>query len=541
MERRVWVLFLITGLLIACVPPVSASAKKADCSGVQQEVSHEIYQIQGAGTSSPIEGESVTTCGTVIAISDQGYWMQDTTGDKDASTSEGIFVYHPSADVAPGQVVKQQGTVKEYHGLTELSSRSAPDTIGSGSLPDPVELTASVAYDDLETLEGMRVTLKEATVVAGSNQHGETFVVPGTRTTRVHREDTTTPLLKLDDKLEKRVTGASTFDRVSGNLTGPLDYAYGAYALQWNQGSADVADTGNTENRLPADDGNLTITTFNVENYFGVGSEISPGDPDSRVSEEAFKKKTAKLSIVIRRHLGSPDLLAVQEVEKKEVLEALADRVSADGGPRYTPYLMEGNDGRGIDVAYLVKEGIKVRSVEQVGESATTKVEDCGPLDTDLLFSRPPLVLRVEDSEGRSISLINNHFKSKGGPDSCRNAQAEFVADVANREADEGHSIVVLGDLNAFPDEQAVQMLESQAKLTNLVDQIPDPRAFSYIYSGKTQFLDHLLVSSDLSPRTVEVDSAKMNPDFPVSDEQDDSTALRVSDHDPLRVEFGRK
>src|SRR5699024_6965228 len=130
--------------------------------------------------------------------------------------------------------------------------------------------------------------------------------------------------------------------------------------------------------------------------------------------------------------------------------------------------------------------------------------------DTDLLFSRPPLVLRVEDSEGRSISLINNHFKSKGGPDSCRNAQAEFVADVANREADEGHSIVVLGDLNAFPDEQAVQMLESQAKLTNLVDQIPDPRAFSYIYSGKTQFLDHLLVSSDLSPRTVEVDSAKM-------------------------------
>src|SRR5690606_15476587 len=148
---------------------------------------------------------------------------------------------------------------------------------------------------------------------------------------------------------------------------------------------------------------------------------------------------------------------------------------------------------------------------------------------------------RVEDSEGRSISLINNHFKSKGGPDSCRNAQAEFVADVANREADEGHSIVVLGDLTAFPDEQAVQMLESQTKLTNLVEHVPDPPALSYIDRGRAQCLHLRLVRSGVRPRTVGVDSAKVTPEFPVSDEQDDSTARRVCDHDPRRVDFGRK
>lgn len=535
-------LLSMVGSLILPSMNVSGAAPTTDCSGVSNtQVDQEIHDIQGSGTASPYENQKVTTCGTVVATHSSGYWIQDTTGDGDPSTSEGIYVYRSAGagGINVGDVVKQTGTVKEYYDLTELSANQAPTVIGTSAVPAATEITSSMSYSDLETLEGMRVTVNDATVVAGTNKYNDTYLVPGSTSTRVDREDTTTASFKVGDLLGNYISGASTFDTVSGDFAGPLDYSYGAYTMQWNTGNANVSDVGHTENILAADTTNeFTVDTFNVENYFAVGSEVSPGDPSTEVTQSEFDTKTAKLSIAIRNNLGSPDIIALQEVETKAVLDELAAKISSDGGPAYTPHLIEGNDGRGIDVAYLVKDGVNTLSVEQIGENATTVENGCGPSGTDLLFSRPPLVLRAQMDSGETISIINNHFKSKSGSDACRNAQASFVADAANDETASGNEVIVTGDLNSYEDEQSVSILETNANLTNLVHNIPAENKFSYIYTGKAQFLDHMLVSSNLNANHLNVDSAKMNPDFAASNESDATNALSVSDHDPIQAVF---
>lgn len=153
----------------------------------------------------------------------------------------------------------------------------------------------------------MRVLVPSATVVAGSNQYGETFAVAGTNvTSRVSRKDTTTPLFKFKDAFGNKIDNASTFDQITGNPTGPLSYTYDSYAVLWQDGAATVKDTGNTQNSLAAGTAaQLTTASFNVENYFNAGSLVSPNDPNSVVTQQQFDTKTAKLSFAIRQSLGS--------------------------------------------------------------------------------------------------------------------------------------------------------------------------------------------------------------------------------------------
>jgi hypothetical protein len=248
------VLSLITQVTMAAPPKNGGGG--LNCSGViDSRVDFEIHEIQGNGSVSPLEGKEVTTCGTVFAIASgsTGYWMQDTTEDGDPTTSEGLYVYGPNSGIAVGDVVSHTGTVTEYYGLTELSTRRQAKVIGSSNLPIQIELTSSMTYGELEFLEGMRVTVTSATVVAGSNKYNETFLVPGNTTSRVDRRDTTTPYFKIDDDLGRSITGASTFDTISGDPTGPLNYNFGAYTLLWSTGSVTVSDVGHTENMLNED------------------------------------------------------------------------------------------------------------------------------------------------------------------------------------------------------------------------------------------------------------------------------------------------
>ncbi|WP_028783932.1 lamin tail domain-containing protein [Thalassobacillus devorans] len=542
---RIWstsfLMFVIVGFVLFGMNASTAAAATVDCSGVEQSVDYEIHDIQGSGNTSPYAGKTVTTCGTVIATHSNGYWIQDTSEDGNAATSEGIYVYHSNGpgNIEPGDVVTQTGTVKEYYELTEIAASSGAKVVGSSSVPAPIELTSTMTKQDFESFEGMRVMVKNATAVAGSNEYKETYLVPGTTTNRVDRKDATTPLFKMGDKLGNYISGASTFDTITGSPIGPMDYDYGAYTLQWNSGTLNVSDEGHTENSLAADSSStLTVETFNVENYFAAGSEVTPGDSSTTVTQEAFDTKTAKLSLAIRNNLGYPDVLAVQEVENKQVLASLAAKIEADGGPNYTPYLKEGNDSRGIDVGYLVKDGVNVVGVEQIGENATTTVNGGCADSGNLLFDRPPLLLHVKTDSGVTISVINNHFMSKSGPDACRSAQATYVADAAEKEQSNEMEVMVTGDLNSYGDEEPVAILENNANLTNMIYHIPEENRFSYIYTGKAQFLDHLLVSGGLQNQVTKVNSAKINPDFPASLASDPTTPLSVSDHDPLGVVF---
>jgi hypothetical protein len=142
-----------------------------------------------------------------------------------------------------------------------------------------------------------------------------------------------------------------------------------------------------------------------------------------------------------------------------------------------------------------------------------------------------------------------------------RTQQALFVANLveARQTADANERIVLLGDFNAFEfndgyaDVMGIisgnNMQEAQV-LTYLASPITTPliignlltpskpERYSYIFDGNLQTLDHIVVNeaAALNAADMEVDHARINADFGVHHFGTAGTALRVSDHDPVRV-----
>ena len=119
-EMPVKHLLLLICLCLSLVTPVAHAAPAASV-GLAAEVCQQpftpIYQIQGRGSAAAITG-AVTTQGVVMGDYElpggtgqiRGFYLQDLTGDGDAATSDGIFVFDNGADnVTLGQVVRVSG------------------------------------------------------------------------------------------------------------------------------------------------------------------------------------------------------------------------------------------------------------------------------------------------------------------------------------------------------------------------------------------------------------------------------------------------
>ena len=94
-----------------------------------------VYEIQGDTDDSPKQGQALVTSGVVSAVLPDlsGFSLQDPTGDGNEATSDGVFVFLPSANpvasllptLAPGDSVTLAGTPKEFQGQTEIDNVTA--------------------------------------------------------------------------------------------------------------------------------------------------------------------------------------------------------------------------------------------------------------------------------------------------------------------------------------------------------------------------------------------------------------------------------
>ncbi|WP_166178337.1 lamin tail domain-containing protein [Rubrobacter tropicus] len=533
-----------------------------------------IHDVQGPGAESPITGRTVTVEGVVTGIDDEigasfgsgnsirrfpedaGIFVQEEPADADqnSETSEGVFVgfVRDRAAYTLGDVVRVNGRVNEKFGHTIISEtiNREPEKVGTTPVPDPVEIDAARAEGQdpqarpyYESLEGMRVRLAVGTANSGgTNKFGELFVTPGTEQDRVFRTETEPALIATDadagagdpDNPFRDPDGSTTeveadlFDTVSG-ATGPLLFAFENYRIMVQEdGLPTVTDTGVTypyEELSPSGPKQFRVASFNVENYFPVGGALDGGN----VSQEEFDEKTARLTDATNGRLKRPEVVAVQEVYDLATLRALAASL---GG--YTAYLEEGNDSRGIDVGFLVKDGVKVEGVTQYGKTATAPDGlDCSDVPGGL-FDRPPLAIEVQAKGFGGFTVFSNHFASKAAPDACREAQAAFVRDRVAELEDAGRRSIVAGDLNAFEDESALRTLEDgETSLDNLWDAAPEQERYSFAFQGKLQTLDHVLVTSGLKNRIGDFRYAHFDNDYFERDDQAEPDGHHVSDHDP--------
>lgn len=531
-----------------------------------------IHAVQGPGAGSPIAGQTVTVEGIVTGIDDEigasfgsgntirrfpedaGIFVQEelTDADQNPETSEGVFIgfVRDRNAYKPGDVVRVNGRVSEKFGQTIISETfdREPEKVGTAPVPDPVEIDVARAENQdpqarpyYETLEGMRVRLAVGTANSGgTNKFGEPFMTPGTEQDRVFRTDTEPALIATDadagagdpDNPYRDPDGSTTevradlFDAVEA-AAGPMGFNFSNYRIMVQPGGLpSVSDTGVAypyDELSPSGPKQFRVASFNVENYFPVGGALDGGN----VSGEEFNEKTARLTDAVNNRLERPEVVAVQEVFDLATLQALATSL---GG--YTAYLEEGNDSRGIDVGFLVKDGVKVEGVTQYGKTATApEGPDCSDVPGGL-FDRPPLAIEVQAKGFGGFTVFSNHFASKAAPDACREAQAAFVRDRVAELEDAGRRSIVAGDLNAFEDESALRTLEDgTTTLDNLWDLAPEQERYSFAFQGRLQTLDHVLITDGLKNKVGDFRFAHFDNDY---FERDDPTdGHKVSDHDP--------
>ena len=547
----------------------------------------EIWEIQGSGFGTPLEDQIVLTVGNVVTgVAGNGFYMQtpDDRSDGDESTSDGIFVFTSGPPgVSVGDVVDVSGEVTEFFDLTEFTRGPEVEVVESGAeLPEAVILdstmpdpSATSPEEAFEHLECMRVEFSGGTVCESIDRFGEhravasdvrAFREPGIRAPGEPGApiwDGNPEVFEMDidelglDPIE--LPAGATIER----CVGIVNYTFGDYQVLPVELVADASFEVRAVREPAANE-----ITFGTQNLFDLVDNID----DPVIDEEVvlpgdYAARLEKHSRAIREVLQSPTVLAVQEVENKTVLEALADRIGDDDpSVSYTAHLEIGNDPGGRNLGFLVRDNVDVESVEQL---ATDAVFEGGATPLPL-YSRPPLLL--DASVGAfAFKVVCVHLRSMSDIDDEDPARADFVrqrrleqaqwlADYVQsvQEDDPAVRLIVAGDFNAFPftdgyvdvmglitgtPDDAGALIEGNQvvdpPLENQVLSVPEDDRYSTVFFGNAQVVDQVITSSALSALVTDVQFGRSNADFPNSLATDSSTPLRASDHDGLVVYVG--
>lgn len=469
------------------------------------------------------------------------------------------------------------GTAEKYEGM-RVSVTNATAISGSDGNITESSATASTTGVFQIVLAGVDKPFREEGIDVL-----DLFPIPGGKTPP--RFDHNAERLMVRSRGQVGATSAAIDADTQVSMVGVMDYFSGVWAILPDVGTLTTAG-GKAPLAVSAPGyADITIGGFNLLRFF---DEINDSNGAPTLTAAALDKRLTKTSLAICDYLKTPDILGVVEVENLRVLGLLADRINSTcaTAPAYVPYLVQGNDVGGINVGFLVSNRtvggnvrVEVLEVTQYGKTTVLNNPDGS---TSLLNDRPPLLLRaiVHSDNGASypVTAIVNHLRSLNGVgDSTagssgwptenarvsakRSQQAVFLADLVQtlQTANPSERIVLLGDFNAFefndgyvdvmgiirgePAPEPMVLTYAASPITTpLVDGSlltpSKPQRYSYVFDGNLQTLDHVVVNEAtvLDAADIEVDHARINAEFGVHNFGVAGTALRVSDHDPVRV-----
>ncbi len=561
-----------------------------------------IPEIQGAGHMSPFVGQEVTTNGVVTAVDSNGFYLQDPVGDADSATSDALFVFTGSAPaVAVADAVSVTGLVSEFIPGGPATGNLSTTQIGGSpifrvdtsdaALPAPVIIGASGrippsenidddalatfdpetdGIDFFESLEGMLVTAEDLVAIAGTNRFGEIFAV-GNRganasglslsgTLNISPGDFNPERIQIDEDsgiFDFEFPDVAVGDAL-GDVTGVVGYSFGNFEIypiaDFSAGIVSASLSPETSN-LFSNSETLLIASYNVLNL-----DPNDADGDTDLADGRFDAIAAQ----VVQSLNMPDIIGLQEVQDNsgsvddgtvsasETLQTLVDAIELAGGPRYmaidNPFIGDnssgGQPGANIRTAFLYNPD-RVALVS--GSPRTIGTQEAGG---DFFGARLPLVADFVFN-GQSITVVVNHFSSKGGsapilgveqPFEARQEEVAVNGSLDERQAqsaavqavvgdllaaDVNAKIVVLGDFNEFEFVSPLLDLEAVG-LTNLTWSLDENERYTFIFQGNSQSLDHILVSDSLAA-TALFDIVHLNVELA-------ENPAGASDHEPLLV-----
>lgn len=616
--RSLLLMLLISLLVLTCNYNSEAQSKNLTIKNTQRNIlteskdnSIKIHDVQGSSHKSPYVGKNVTLTGIVTGYKKNaysgkinGFYIQDDEPDNDINTSEAIFIYSTIYKPNIREKVEVIGMVKEYGNKNQLTQTEIyrPDSCvvisSNNKLPEPIIIgedgrkvpkiidndqlknfePEEDAIDFYESLEFMRVKVKDSIIVGYKESWNEIYVLPdkgrGSKEKLTSRggiklrDYSNNPeIILVSNKsigtMPEDIENCTVGDSFLGDLLGLMEYEYGYYTLNQTEDWPKLKDKKLKPEVSEVSYGgdNLTIATYNVENF----------------SKYSDQEKVQKIVKQIVKNLKSPDIIALTEIEdndghedpKSEVTNAeetykyLIEQIQKAGGKKYEYKDIapeNGQDGGisagNIRVAYLYNNE-RVSFVSGKSGDATTAVHmDKASKHLTLNPGRiDPTNPAFEDTRkslvgefifnGESVFLINNHFSSKrldlkpfGSvqpasriTEDKRHKQAQAVNNFVDEilEVKPDANIVVLGDMNDFEFSKTINILQRKNKenvIVNTINKLPINERYTYMYKGNCQALDNLLVSNAIADKT-KVDIVHINSEFTEKTE-------RASDHDPV-------
>ncbi|CUH81256.1 ExeM/NucH family extracellular endonuclease [Tropicibacter naphthalenivorans] len=392
-------------------------------------------------------------------------------------------------------------------------------------------------------------------------------------------------------------------------ISGILTDSFGAWTVLASETlEIDEATNSGARQDTPTDvGGTLQVTSYNVLNFFttiddgsltGPNGDLSPRGADtlSEYQRQADKLVTGLLAT-------GAEVFALQEIENNgtaiDTLAGLMGGSYAAVQPSGTGFV--GGDAITTGIIYDTSAVTLVHSDFLVFEesSAATTVALASAIASAIghsysandQFNRPSVAATfVDNATGDAFTVVSSHFKSKGasGLDGVVAAaeahlagggtaitQADLDALYADPNVDAGDgqgywngvrsdaaqeltdwiettynggvsNVLLLGDMNAYAEEDPVQYLDDVAGYTDLIDAfIGQDEAYSYVFNGQQGTLDQGLADAALAGFVTGLTEWHINADEPDLLSYDetykdsgfyDAGLFGSSDHDPLIV-----
>lgn len=565
-------------------------------SGAATPVSGTVVTVEGIVTGDYRNATASGYRGFYLQSADSGGGADPTPG-----RSDGIFVFASSANpaVAVGDLVRVTGPASEFNGQTQISATAdaAYELVTAGvGTPAPTVLPNSVVGNAREAFEGMLVSPEDA-YLASTHQlfnFGSLWLNVGELA--VKATDTTDAgdaalaiaaankanRLLVDDGYNIQVSNAAhpggqpyfTKDVVVRNgdrFVSPaggmiLGWGFDDWRLQPQRPISDASpaefvafeptwQTVNPRTDAPEEvGGDFSVGAFNVFNYFTTfGGEARGAD-----NEAAFLVQQSKIVAAI--NALDADIVALMEIENSvklgeapdEALGNLVAALNADSGEGTWDFVPTPASLLNAATTDFITNAIiyKPAAATPVGESLAATDETVWDI------AREPIA-QTFDHNGTILTVVANHFKSKSAPSGSpvppepadmqgffnaeRVEQAtsltQFVSTITS-DPTKGEHVALLGDFNAYHEEDPIQVLTG----AGFVDLLPDRTdEYTYTFNGELGSLDHALVSPSLAEFITGVDVWTINSpewgdrgyEFGATEA---GTPFRSSDHDPIKL-----
>ncbi len=536
---------------------------------------------------------------------------EDSDKDNNNATSEGVWIFTTTTytgAVKQGDKVQVTGTVNESFGQTELTNPTVSIISSANPLPAAISITLPLQPPTVwENFEGMRVRINNTMFVSENynlGRYGELVLKADARmynaTVTIDPNDdpasgnsfsgnsnvaainnyvleNVSKTITLDDNSNKELPNPIPFlDPLENtirsgssvtNLEAIVGYGFGKYRLQptekitWNYNKRPLTPPA-------VGSSNVKIASFNVENLFnGVDNIFTSANSRGAQSLAEFKRQIAKTMRAV--HALNADVLGMIELEndgfgESSIIKTLTDSLNQLAGAGTYAFINSPSRTIANNTAGLLGTD-QIRCAIIYKPKVVTPVGDY-ELDESAVFNRVPLAQTFKvNSNGGKFTVMVNHFKSKGcsgatdlnadqkDGQACfnenRKIQTEAAIAFANRLiAAKGDSdIVILGDLNAYTQEDPIDLLRSKG----WVDMFEGRLSYSFVFMGEAGSLDHAFATSSFAKQVTGAEKWHINCDEPnvISYTFNDESArkpktadlyainpFRVSDHDPILI-----